>query len=132
MSALTSGLPGKSSRTSTHEMASPAMELTTATMAERTSVSSSAETASGLVTSAQNVLQPATEGLGHDRGQRQQYQEGQIGHGERGTADTADHAARPRSGPGMQHGVPARPRQRARRPYRETQVLDGNAGTAHR
>ena len=63
MSALTSGLPGNSSRTSTQEIASPAMELTTATMAERASVSSSAETASGLVTSAQNVLHPPLKAL---------------------------------------------------------------------
>ncbi len=63
MTALTSDLPGKSSRTSTQEMARPAMELTTATMAERTSVSSSADTATGLVTSAQNVLQPPLNAL---------------------------------------------------------------------
>ena len=44
-------------------MARPATELTTATMAERTSVSSSAETANGLVTSAQNVLQPPLKAL---------------------------------------------------------------------
>ena len=63
MTALTSALPRKSSRTSTQEMASPAMELTTATMAERTSVSSSAETANGLVTSVQNALQPPLNAL---------------------------------------------------------------------
>ena len=55
--------PRKSSRTSTQEMARPAMELTTATMAERTSVSSSAATASGLVTSVQNALQPPLNAL---------------------------------------------------------------------
>ena len=63
MRALTSDLPGNSSRTSTQEMARPAMELTTATMAERTSVSSSAATATGLVTSVQNALQPLLNAL---------------------------------------------------------------------
>ena len=46
MTALTSALPRKSSRTSTKAMARPATELTTATMAETASVSSSAATAS--------------------------------------------------------------------------------------
>ena len=58
MSALTNALPRKSSRTSTKAMASPATELTTATMAAATSVSSSAATASGWVTALQNWDQP--------------------------------------------------------------------------
>ncbi len=63
MTALTSALPRNSSRTSTNEMARPAMEFTTATMAESASVSSSAETASGLLTEAQNALQPPLKAL---------------------------------------------------------------------
>ncbi len=44
-------------------MASPATELTTATMAEMASVSSSAATASGWVTAAQNADQPPLNAL---------------------------------------------------------------------
>ena len=39
------------------------MELTTATMADRTSVSSSADTASGLVMAVQNASQPPLKAL---------------------------------------------------------------------
>ncbi len=63
MTALMRALPRKSSRTSTQAMARPAMELTTATMAERARVSCSADTDSGLETAAQNVLQPPLNAL---------------------------------------------------------------------
>ena len=63
MRALSSALPRKSSRTSTKAMASPATELTTATMAEMASVNSSAATASGCVTAAQNSDQPPLNAL---------------------------------------------------------------------
>ena len=63
MTALTKALPLNSSRTSTKAMASPAMELTMATIRAATSVSSRAATASGVVTACQKVLQPLLNAL---------------------------------------------------------------------
>ena len=63
MTALTSALPRKSSRTSTQAMAKPATELTTATAKAIPSVSSSAATASGWVMAAQNAPQPPLNAL---------------------------------------------------------------------
>ena len=63
MTALTSALPRKSSRTSTKAMARPAMELTMATRKAATSVSLRAATASGVVTAVQKELQPSLNAL---------------------------------------------------------------------
>ena len=63
MTALTSALPRKSSRTSTNAMASPATELMTATIADAASVSSSAATAPGWVTALQKAPQPPLKAL---------------------------------------------------------------------
>ena len=68
ITALTSALPRKSSRTSTKAMARPAMELTTATSSAATRVSLSAATASGVVTACQKELQPSLNALEIERG----------------------------------------------------------------
>src|SRR2546423_1214705 len=58
MSAFTSLLPGKRSRTSTHAIAVPATAFTAATISDATSVSLSAATASLPVTAVQNASNP--------------------------------------------------------------------------
>src|SRR3954452_16744448 len=58
MSALTSALPRKLSRTSTHATSVPASALTAATRIDRTSVSFSAATACGAVTASTNACRP--------------------------------------------------------------------------
>ena len=58
MSALTKLLPRKSSRTSTHAISVPVTMLITATIAEMTTVSSSAARAEGALSASQNPLRP--------------------------------------------------------------------------
>ena len=59
MTAFTSDLPRKSSRTSTHAVTVPSTALSSATATEVHSVSFSAATASGLETASQKPAQPA-------------------------------------------------------------------------
>src|SRR5689334_22579583 len=59
MTELTNSLPRKSSRTSTHAIAVPVSAFTSETMTAQPSVSFSAATDWGFVTSCQNVSHPA-------------------------------------------------------------------------
>src|SRR3954463_3019929 len=63
ISALTSDLPRKSPRTSTHAMSVPITALTSATIADEISVSSSAATARRLEMAVQNVSSPPSKDL---------------------------------------------------------------------
>ena len=63
MTALTRLLPGNSSRTRIQARIVPKIALTTTTISEQITVSSSAETASGEVTWSQKVLQPPSKAL---------------------------------------------------------------------
>ena len=120
MTALTSALPRKSSRTSTKEMARPAMELTTATMADSCQRELQRGHRLGLGDGASRRRPAPLKALAKSGGQGQQDQQRQVGDGE---------AGRPGRPPGRAgDGRRRRRRRRSGRPApRETQVVDGDA-----
>ena len=61
MSALTTRLPGNSSRTSTHAMSVPMTALTSATTADASRVTARAASATGAVTASQKPARPSSK-----------------------------------------------------------------------
>ena len=84
MSASTTRLPWKSSRTSTQAISVPSTALTSATSSALTTVRRIAAAASGVVTASQNDAEPVLLGVPHDDAERDEHEQAQP---QRGDAD---------------------------------------------